>query len=311
MNAITTVEPTTLLNLVARAAGDPGTDVAKMQALIELQERVMRQQSKQAFTEALASVAAELEPVKKDASNPQFRRQYATLAAIDSAVRPIYTHHGFSVRYGSEAGPDGRIVVTCILSHRDGHSETLSLAAPPDGSTSRTPIQAVGSSVSYLKRYLISMALNITFADEDDDGEASRRTAPSVPPMRARREPPPRHQPPAEPEPDAGGNGDDAPPESQLWLGIHTQRLESEQDIGRWLTAYEDACATASAQADLMRLHGIDVVNRALAKAPEAVKRRMTKASSAAFARLLPQPSPITADAETGEITGADRLMSG
>lgn len=303
MNAIAQVEPASLLNLVARAASDPGTDVAKMQALIEMQERILTRESRAEYMRAMARVAAALEPVRKDAVNPSFGKGYASLGAIDTAIRPIYTEHGFSVAYGTVDAPPGHIGVSCTVSHESGYSETLALHAPLDtqtGGRARTPVQAVGSTVSYLRRYLVSMAFNVATAD-DDDGEASRRAVSQAPPMRTRREPPTREP---EPEEDAGGNGDAAAPEHQLWLGIHTKRLESEQDVGKWLVLYEDACATASNEADLVRLHGIDVVERAMAKAPEAVKRRMTKASGAAFARLTPPP----AAANTGEITPADRL---
>jgi hypothetical protein len=110
-----------------------------------------------------------------------------------------------------------------------------------------------------------------------------------APQAKAKREPaPPKPEltRETEAESDAGGNGDDATPESQLWLGIHKQRLESGLADEDWLIAYEDACATASSEADLVRLHGIGIIDRALVKAPEAVKHRMTRASSAAFKRL-------------------------
>jgi hypothetical protein len=175
-----TPEPTSLLNVIERASRDSTVDVAKLTALLDMQERVTRAQAKQEFTQALSAVAGELEPVARDAKNPHTNTRYAKLEAIDAALRPIYSRHGFSVRFGSEPTADGQVHVTCTLSHVGGHSETLGLAAPVDavgtgGRQSKTGVQAIGSTVTYLRRYLLTMALNVTFFDEDDDGEASRR----------------------------------------------------------------------------------------------------------------------------------------
>jgi hypothetical protein len=177
----TTPEPMSLLNVIERASRDSSVDVAKLEALLQMQERVMRAQAKQEFTQALSAVAAELEPVARDARNPHTNTRYAKLEAIDAALRPIYSRHGFSVRYGAEPTDAGLVHVTCTLSHLGGHSETLGLTAPTDaigtgGRQSKTGVQAIGSTVTYLRRYLLTMALNVTFMDEDDDGEGSRRT---------------------------------------------------------------------------------------------------------------------------------------
>jgi hypothetical protein len=188
MSDIITTPPVSLLNIIERASRDPSVDVGKLAALLEMQERVMRTRAKQAFTEALSAVAGELEPVARDARNPHLGTRYAKLETIDEAVRPIYSRHGFSVRFGSEPTPDGRVHVTCTLSHVGGHSETLGLSAPIDavgtgGKQSKTGVQAIGSTVTYLRRYLLTMALNITLVDDDDDGEATRRIASAPAPV--------------------------------------------------------------------------------------------------------------------------------
>jgi hypothetical protein len=177
-----------LVNLIARAATDPATDVAKLQALLDMQERILKREAVGAYNQAMAAVAAELEPIGKDARNTHIGNRYARLETIDAALRPIYSRHGFSVRYGSEPAADGSVRVTCTVAHREGHSETLALTAPVDalgtgGRASKTGVQAIGSSVTYLRRYLLCMAWNVMTFD-DDDGEASRRHAAPPPPPR-------------------------------------------------------------------------------------------------------------------------------
>ncbi|MNO71030.1 ERF superfamily protein [compost metagenome] len=63
--------------------------------------------------------------------------------------------------------------VTGILMHRAGHREQTTMLLPLDTSGSKNAVQALGSSVSYGKRYVLCALLNITTRGEDDDGNAA------------------------------------------------------------------------------------------------------------------------------------------
>ena len=53
-----------------------------------------------------------------DSGNPQTRSKYASLAAIDRALRPIYTKHGFSVTFDTgEDAPENVSVDTRHCRH--------------------------------------------------------------------------------------------------------------------------------------------------------------------------------------------------
>lgn len=160
-------EPSSLLNIIERASRDQSVDVAKLQALLDMQERVLLAEAKHAFNDAMALMAHAIEPVKRNAQNPQYNSYYATLSALDAAIRPHYTTHGFSVRFLSEDAP-GAVRVTCIVA-RGKYDERQTLTAPVDRGA-RNPVQAIGSTVSYLRRYLLGNAFNITFADNDGQG---------------------------------------------------------------------------------------------------------------------------------------------
>ena len=60
--------------------------------------------------------------------------------------------------------------ITCKISHAAGHSETRSLFLPLDSQGAKSPVQGVGSTVSYGRRYLLKMILGIVERGEDDDG---------------------------------------------------------------------------------------------------------------------------------------------
>ncbi len=197
MNAVTTVANAgALVSFIERAAVDPNFDVGKFEALLRMQMEVERDQARKAFNRAMAACQAEMEPVIRTAQNKHLGNKYAKLETIDRQMRPIYTRHGFSMRFGSAPSPrEGDMRITCTVAHEAGFYEENYLDAPVSltgsqgGRMSVTPVQAVGSNITYLRRYLSTMCFNMVLADdEDDDGEGSRRPQqPAARPYPARR----------------------------------------------------------------------------------------------------------------------------
>jgi hypothetical protein len=71
--------------------------------------------------------------------------------------------------------------VFCDVLHSEGHRERKSLTGSldtvgPNGSRNKTDIQGLGSSTSYLRRYLTCMIFNVTISNEDRDGNATAKT---------------------------------------------------------------------------------------------------------------------------------------
>ncbi len=66
-------------------------------------------------------------------------------------------------------------MVTATVTHKDGHAKQTTGLFPFDTSGSKNQIQAVGSAISYGKRYMQNTLLNITTHNEDDDGFASQK----------------------------------------------------------------------------------------------------------------------------------------
>ena len=174
-----------LLNFIERASRDPEFDVDKFGELLRMQRELVQERARREFNAAMAAAQAEMGPIIRDAVNPHTRSKYARLETIDQAMRPIYTRHGFAVRFGSAPSPrEGWLRIVCTVSHIAGYSEVNYLDAPPDdeglrGGKSKTGVQGIGSVVSYLRRYLLVMVFNIVLADDDDDGEAPRVAPPT------------------------------------------------------------------------------------------------------------------------------------
>lgn len=183
MNAVTTVaNGGALVSFIERAAADEAFNLEKFEALLRLQREEQAKQAERDFFSAMATAQGEMEPVRKDSVNPHTKSRYASFEAIDSTVRPIYTRHGFSVSYRTGTSAPGTVRMICTVAHAGGHAIEAELTAGLDnsgagGRTTKTDVQAVGSTVSYLRRYILSMIWNIALAGDDDDGEGSRAPA--------------------------------------------------------------------------------------------------------------------------------------
>ncbi len=168
---------TSIIAVIERAALDPNVDIEKMERLLLMQERIMARQAKVDFTAALAQmqpnlpVVGEKGKIKNKGGGVQ--STYAKWEDINEAIRPVLHAHGFALNFRIEERDNDRIVVFAILSHEGGHSEET--GSPPlmaDTSGSKNAIQALGSSVSYGKRYTAGAILNLTSRGEDDGGVA-------------------------------------------------------------------------------------------------------------------------------------------
>lgn len=166
-------EASAIFQVIERAAMNPQVDIDKMERLIQMQERIMERNARAAYAAALADMQPNLPVIAERGGikNGQGKVQstYALWEDINDAIKPVLAKHGFalSFRTGQE---DGKIIVTGILSHRDGHSEETTMHLPIDTSGSKNAVQAVGSSTSYGKRYTAQALLNLTSRGEDDDG---------------------------------------------------------------------------------------------------------------------------------------------
>lgn len=169
-------ESAAIIQVIERAASNPDVDVDKMDRLLQMQERIMDRNAKQAFSAAMVDAQTEIHPVVANANNSQTKSRYATFDALDAIVRPIYTKHGFAPSFGTADSPkENHVRVTCDLLHRDGHEKHYYFDMPADGKGAKggdvmTKTHAAASAMSYGQRYLLKGMFNIVIKGEDDDG---------------------------------------------------------------------------------------------------------------------------------------------
>jgi len=157
-----------------------GASVEVLEKLMALQERHDKNQARKAFDDAMASAKSEIPPIvknrrvgfdskKQGAARTDYKHE--DLGEIARTVDPILAKYGLSYRWRTDAVPNQPITVTCIVSHRFGHSEENTLSAGRDDSGNKNSIQAIGSTITYLQRYTLKAALGLA-ASNDDDGAA-------------------------------------------------------------------------------------------------------------------------------------------
>lgn len=175
----TAVEPAefgaSLLEVISKAARDPSVDIDKMERLLQMQERVEARQAEVAFAEAFAALQPELPIITMNGQivhNNKVISEFSDWPNINKVVTPILAARGFSLSF-KPAESGNKTGITAILRHRMGHQDTATLELPTDTSGAKNAVQAVGSSLTYGKRYTGVLILNLTIEGEDDDGSAA------------------------------------------------------------------------------------------------------------------------------------------
>jgi len=119
-----------------------------------------------AFILAQSETAA----AKKSSENPFFKSKYADLAEIIETAKPALIKNGLGI-IQSPSGNGQAISVTCRIIHSSGQwiEDTITLTAV------KSDPQAMGSAITYGRRYQLAALLNI--AQEDDDGNNASGSA--------------------------------------------------------------------------------------------------------------------------------------
>lgn len=127
---------------------------------------------------ALALAQGEIVHARKESENPHFRHRYADLASIWDACRAPLASHGLSIMQSPRLVPGGGecwlVEVETTLFHASGQWTSDVLAVP----INPTNAQAVGSAITYARRYALAAFVGV--APEDDDAQSA------IPPERAR-----------------------------------------------------------------------------------------------------------------------------
>lgn len=129
---------------------------------------------------ALIKARKAMGPLVKSATNPHFRSKYADLGAImDTIADPLLEHGLIIVQHAATIAEEARNVVevrTRIIHESGEETHTEGSFTMAGG---RDDIQAVGSIITYLRRYQLQALLGLAAQDDDGEGAMSRQQEPA------------------------------------------------------------------------------------------------------------------------------------
>lgn len=143
-------------------------------------------EARKAYADALAKFTGDCPPINKDGrvyfvsknpGGPTTDYRHETLDGIMNTIKDTLSDCGLSPTFRSNL-ESGILVITCRITHSQGHFEETSLPAPPDTSGNKNNIQAIGSSITYLQRYTLKLMLGLS-AGYDNDAVTPPEVEPS------------------------------------------------------------------------------------------------------------------------------------
>lgn len=167
--AMVTPNPFTLF----QQALERGLTLEQLQTFQLMCERHEAREARMAFVEAMACFKAETIIISRDKTNKQYDSKYVSLGNLINTVTPYLSKHGLSARW--ELDQSAGIKVTCVITHRLNHSESVAMTVPPDTSGQKNPIQQIKSAITYAKVCTFESACGLASSDGnvDDDGNGA------------------------------------------------------------------------------------------------------------------------------------------
>jgi hypothetical protein len=177
--------PSTVLALIERIALDPRADVEKLERMMAMYERLKAKEAELAYNAAKGRILKKLAGIKivktrsvqyeiekgKPQKGTYEAFKYAPLEEIDKHLRPLLAEEDMDLSYSDEPREGGDILIRGRLKHLPGgHYEDSLMPAPPDTTGGKSNVQAVGSTNSFLRRYVACNIFNIVVVGGDDDG---------------------------------------------------------------------------------------------------------------------------------------------
>ena len=126
------------------------------------------------LAKALVEFQKKVPSVTKEATNPFFKSKYASLSNIIDTVKPILTECGLTLMQF----PQGEEGLHSILVHAES-GEYIGCYYEMPVAKKDDP-QALGSSITYARRYSIQSILTINVEEDDDGNKASGKNPVAV-----------------------------------------------------------------------------------------------------------------------------------
>lgn len=118
---------------------------------------------------ALSKAQSEIEGAKKDSQNPFYKSRYADLESVWDSCRTAITKQGLSVAQQCMVVDKENLLVTTLMHSSGQWIRGVQAISPKDNSP-----QAIGSAITYARRYGLAAMLGIYQTDDDAEAAMNR-----------------------------------------------------------------------------------------------------------------------------------------
>lgn len=131
---------------------------------------MIKSESITALVPALVAFRNSITNPPRDGYNPHFRNRYTTLNTLIEHVTPILAAHSLAV-----VQLVGELNVTTLMIHKSGEYIGIQTTLVLD----KQSMQALGSAITYARRYGLEAITGVASQDDDDANAASQSEAKS------------------------------------------------------------------------------------------------------------------------------------
>lgn len=154
-----------------------GASIETLERLYDLKRKYEADEARKAYVEAMAEFKKNPPEILKS-SRVFFKGKdgkadtsyyHADLGNVCQQIVSALAAHGFS--HSWDVKMESGVVVTCTLTHKQGHSERIVMPpAPIDTSGNKNTIQGIASTQTYMQRYSLLAITGLATVGMDNDG---------------------------------------------------------------------------------------------------------------------------------------------
>jgi len=131
------------------------------------------------LVKSLALARQDFDDITKDKANPHFRSSYASLDSIIPAVDLDLAKHGLIVvQLLKPFNNELQYFTTKLIHGESGQHISSTVTIPTLKTLDSKVLQAFGSTITYLRRYMVVCMLFLCTGEGDDDGESDTAPVP-------------------------------------------------------------------------------------------------------------------------------------
>ena len=151
------------------------TEIVRENEALRAENKKLKSSKNNIYT-ALAKAQGEFETATKNQKNPFFNSKYLTLGGVIEIIRKPFSTNGLSFLQFPTVKKDGNattVIIRTVIAHESGETIENELILPVTIGGRISDAQAIGSAITYARRYSLQSLVGISADEEDDDGNSA------------------------------------------------------------------------------------------------------------------------------------------